>query len=76
MHIITETGSNAAESEDSEGETKYVKTEPINHSSNAVEAQQKVDEKVLSVLKGDLSNYAIFKAKIVRIFISSTFTGK
>ena len=31
---------------------------------------------VLSVLQGDFSKYIYLKAKIVRIFISSTFTGK
>ena len=33
-------------------------------------------QNVLSVLQGNFSKYIYFKAKIIRIFISSTFTGK
>ena len=32
-------------------------------------------EAVLAVLSGDLTKHALYKARIVRIFTSSTFTG-
>ena len=52
-----------------------LETELAKSNSDSSGAHHKVDQKVLSVLQGDLTNCAIFKAKIVRIFISSTFTG-
>ena len=52
-----------------------LETELVQSNSDSSDAQHKVNQKVLSVLQGDLTNCAIFKAKIVRIFISSTFTG-
>ena len=77
VHIIND-DSAGLENDDnnrcSEKSVNNVEAEPAKCDSGALETQQ-VDKKVLSVLQGNLSSYAIFKAKIVRIFISSTFTG-
>ena len=79
MHICKDE-SNQGEEQTIQGAARHKQKNLSNHANGSSRTTEDkspaVDENVLSVLRGDLSNYSPYKAKVVRIFISSTFTGK